>query len=176
MNDPRPLPGEPLGLDLVDTVYRLAGTTIDLLETMASTRDWLVAAGLGEPDPGDLELVRDSLLTARRALRDALERHDVTRLNDVLRHGRVELAVTSGLEPRRTLVADSPHWQPAVAAGSSVLDLLGSSPERVRNCENPACMLWFYDATRNGTRRWCSMATCGNRMKARRHYERVKAL
>lgn len=176
MYDPRPLPGEPLGLDLVNTMYSPAGTTIDLLATVSSTRDWLVAAGLGEPHPSDLELVRDSLLTARRALRDALERQDVARLNEVLRHGRVELAVTSGLESRRTLVADPPHWQLAVAAGSSVLDLLDSAPGRVRNCENPACMLWFHDATRNGTRRWCSMATCGNRMKARRHYERAKSV
>jgi predicted RNA-binding Zn ribbon-like protein len=35
-------------------------------------------------------------------------------------------------------------------------------------------VLWFYDTTRNGTRRWCSMAICGNRAKAHRHYDRVK--
>ena len=38
----------------------------------------------------------------------------------------------------------------------------------------PACVLWFYDTTRNGTRRWCFMAICGNRAKAHRHYDRVK--
>jgi len=41
-------------------------------------------------------------------------------------------------------------------------------------CQNPACVLWFFDTTRNGTRRWCSMAVCGNRAKARRHYDRIK--
>ena len=30
--------------------------------------------------------------------------------------------------------------------------------EHVKNCENPPCTLWFYDVSRNHTRRWCSMA------------------
>jgi predicted RNA-binding Zn ribbon-like protein len=34
--------------------------------------------------------------------------------------------------------------------------------------------LWLYDTTRNSTRRWCSMTTCGNRAKAQRHYDRAK--
>jgi predicted RNA-binding Zn ribbon-like protein len=35
-------------------------------------------------------------------------------------------------------------------------------------------LLHFYDTTKSGTRRWCSMAVCGNRAKAARHYERAK--
>ncbi|WIX82233.1 CGNR zinc finger domain-containing protein [Amycolatopsis carbonis] len=37
----------------------------------------------------------------------------------------------------------------------------------VRNCEGPECPLWFYDRTKAHRRRWCSMATCGNRAKVR---------
>ncbi len=44
--------------------------------------------------------------------------------------------------------------------------------ELVRNCEHPDCILWFYDRTRSHKRRWCSMATCGNRYKAARFRER----
>jgi predicted RNA-binding Zn ribbon-like protein len=33
----------------------------------------------------------------------------------------------------------------------------------------------FYDNTKNGRRRWCDMATCGNRAKAARHREKLKA-
>jgi predicted RNA-binding Zn ribbon-like protein len=33
-------------------------------------------------------------------------------------------------------------------------------------------VLFFYDTSKNGTRRWHSMATCGNRTKAARHYAR----
>jgi predicted RNA-binding Zn ribbon-like protein len=40
---------------------------------------------------------------------------------------------------------------------------------RVRRCADPRCRRVFYDSTRNGTRRWCEMATCGNRAKAARH-------
>ena len=42
----------------------------------------------------------------------------------------------------------------------------------VRPCQGPACTLWFYDRTRSHRRRWCSMATCGNRAKARNHRQR----
>ena len=58
-------------------------------------------------------------------------------------------------------------------------DLL-TAPERsrVRLCEATAldgCGWLFLDTSRNGTRRWCEMASCGNRYKARRHYARVRA-
>lgn len=42
----------------------------------------------------------------------------------------------------------------------------------VRNCEDPSCRLWFYDRTKSHRRRWCSMAVCGNRAKARSHRQR----
>lgn len=44
----------------------------------------------------------------------------------------------------------------------------------VRRCENPNCILYFYDATKNHTRRWCSMSGCGNRAKAAAHYQKRK--
>ena len=45
----------------------------------------------------------------------------------------------------------------------------------VRRCANLACLWLFVDASRTATRRWCDMASCGNRDKARRHYLRAKA-
>ena len=36
------------------------------------------------------------------------------------------------------------------------------------------CVLYFYDTSRNGTRRWCSMQGCGGRAKASRHYARTR--
>jgi predicted RNA-binding Zn ribbon-like protein len=39
---------------------------------------------------------------------------------------------------------------------------------RVRRCGDPRCTRVFLDATRNGSRRWCDMSTCGNRAKAAR--------
>ncbi|HWB45789.1 MAG TPA: ABATE domain-containing protein [Hyphomicrobiaceae bacterium] len=57
----------------------------------------------------------------------------------------------------------------------SAADLLVTAGrQRVRRCANDACLWLFLDVSRNGTRRWCDMASCGNRAKARRHYLKHK--
>jgi predicted RNA-binding Zn ribbon-like protein len=54
-------------------------------------------------------------------------------------------------------------------------DLLTSDRlAQVKVCENGECGWMFLDTSRNQARRWCSMADCGNRAKAKRHYERHK--
>lgn len=52
------------------------------------------------------------------------------------------------------------------------LSALALLPEagRIRICQN--CCWLFLDRSRNGSRRWCDMAVCGNRQKAKRHYRR----
>ncbi|MGH2861523.1 MAG: CGNR zinc finger domain-containing protein [Solirubrobacteraceae bacterium] len=47
------------------------------------------------------------------------------------------------------------------------------SPGRLRPCANHECRLFLIDRSTANRARWCSMAVCGNRMKARRHYERT---
>jgi len=58
----------------------------------------------------------------------------------------------------------------------SAMDVLTSSEERERihKCENPTCDWLFMDTSRNHSRRWCDMKSCGNRAKAHRYYERHK--
>jgi len=57
----------------------------------------------------------------------------------------------------------------------STLGLLTSDQSRlVRQCGNQRCGWTFVDTSRNRTRKWCTMRDCGNRAKARRHYERRK--
>jgi predicted RNA-binding Zn ribbon-like protein len=46
--------------------------------------------------------------------------------------------------------------------------------DRVRRCANDKCQWLFLDDSRGGTRRWCTMSSCGNRAKAHRHYARKK--
>ncbi|NEA36195.1 hypothetical protein G3I17_31765 [Streptomyces sp. SID13031] len=47
---------------------------------------------------------------------------------------------------------------------------------RLRPCENDAeCTLFLIDRSKANARRWCSMSTCGNRLKARRHQVRVRS-
>ncbi len=48
------------------------------------------------------------------------------------------------------------------------------SPGRLRPCANDECRLFLIDRSKANAARWCSMAVCGNRMKARRHYERAR--
>src|ERR1700733_947960 len=53
--------------------------------------------------------------------------------------------------------------------------LAKNSPGRLGPCANDECRLFLIDRSKAGTARWCSMAVCGNRMKARRHYQRARA-
>jgi predicted RNA-binding Zn ribbon-like protein len=56
---------------------------------------------------------------------------------------------------------------------SSAADLLTSDRlQKVRMCEADTCAWLFLDESRNHSRRWCDMKVCGNREKARRHYQR----
>jgi predicted RNA-binding Zn ribbon-like protein len=175
--DPRPLAGEPLALDLLNTQWLAAGTPVDLLATQDGTRAWLAAAAITAPPTPE---TRQALIAARQAIRDVLAQQSgsgaeaLGRLNAVLGHGRLRLSIAPPLSPAKTLEADDPAWEPAVRAAASFLDLLEQAPERIRQCQHPVCVLWFYDTTRNATRRWCSMATCGNRAKAQRHYHRAR--
>jgi predicted RNA-binding Zn ribbon-like protein len=62
---------------------------------------------------------------------------------------------------------------PLLAALWSASELLVSDDRKhVRACPGHDCGWLFLD--RSGRRRWCLMATCGNRAKARRHAERTR--
>jgi len=51
--------------------------------------------------------------------------------------------------------------------------LIKGARGNVRRCANSECVWLFVDASKNTTRRWCDMASCGNRAKARRHYQKI---
>jgi len=59
----------------------------------------------------------------------------------------------------------------AVLAWSSVIT---EFPGRLRACANDECTQFLVDHSRPGTAKWCSMAVCGNRMKARTHARLAK--
>lgn len=61
------------------------------------------------------------------------------------------------------------------AVARSAADMIATDePGRLRKCANPACRLMFYDVSKAGRRRWCSMQTCGARAKMRAHYQRQR--
>jgi predicted RNA-binding Zn ribbon-like protein len=66
---------------------------------------------------------------------------------------------------------DSPMWP--IAQETANL-LTSQNINRVGECQDDrGCGYLFIDTSRNHSRRWCSMETCGNRAKAQRHYEKI---
>ncbi|MFJ8249286.1 CGNR zinc finger domain-containing protein [Streptomyces sp. NPDC094466] len=184
--DPRPLTGEPLALDLLNTRWIDGDGPHDLLDSAAGLAVWLnsppVRDHLGPaPAPAADRITLERLLLARTALdslaastahQDPATPESADRLNEVLAHGRIRRALGPGGLPESVVEVDDPSWAPAWYAAENWLHLVADRPDRIRPCANHACVLHFYDVSKNGTRRWCSMAGCGNRAKAQRHYAR----
>lgn len=138
---------------------------------------WAAAA-----PPADLD---DVLLTFFRAVREAVDElfrplaagktprvpafQAILRLHhDLLAGGGIRLGA-SGLELDP---GDAPGFV-LVVTQSALRLALSAELARLRICPN--CRWLFIDRSRNVSRIWCDMLTCGNRSKARRHYERRRA-
>ena len=63
--------------------------------------------------------------------------------------------------------------QPLVESAVSLLT--SAKLEQLRRCGNSTCYWLFIDETRNHSRRWCEMASCGNVVKVRRHREKARS-
>ncbi len=102
---------------------------------------------------------------------------DLTLLRDALAEApaRTRLDAVGGGYAWRTppLQSETPDLLAPVLWSVGDL-LLRSAQRRIRRCANPECLWLFIDESRMGTRRWCDMTSCGNRAKARRHYEKVR--
>ncbi len=111
----------------------------------------------------------------------ALSPDEVETLNGVLREAFAHLRI-------ETLRPDAPSsfaWSfeplplptsPLWPIARSAADLLTSPDlERVTQCDGDGCTWLFLDDSRTQNRRWCSMQSCGNRAKARRHYHRSRS-
>ncbi|WP_328481839.1 CGNR zinc finger domain-containing protein [Streptomyces sp. NBC_00377] len=171
--DPRPLTGEPLALDLLNTRWTREGAVRDLLRDTDGLAVWLAANGLGERFAADATTLRHTL-RARDALRAAVDHPaDTVGVDTVLGHGRIRPTLTAEGPGERAEFRDD-AWGPGWLAARNYLELLHAAPDRIRGCADETCVLHFFDTSRNGTRRWCSMAACGNRAKASRHYARAK--
>jgi predicted RNA-binding Zn ribbon-like protein len=174
--DPRPLTGEPLALDLLNTRWKQDRDVQDLLTDIDGLAVWLAANGLDGAYEADAKTLRH-LLQARDALTAAVDgspEECAERIDAVLAHGRIQLGLTAQGPVERPEFND-PSWGPAWLAARNYLELLSTAPDRIRGCASDTCVLHFFDTSRNGTRRWCSMAACGNRAKASRHYARSRA-
>ncbi|BAW08408.1 CGNR zinc finger domain-containing protein [Nocardia seriolae] len=166
MPNPRPHLGEPLALDLLNTRWIDAEGHQDLLTDVPGVAQWLADNDLDLPAD---EPTRQALLTAREAILHTVKGDSADDLNAVLTRGRIRRALTPDGPAALPEVAN-PAWLPAWLAADNLLHLLAATPDRIKKCAHPNCVLYFLDTSKNGTRRWHSMAACGNRAKATRHY------
>jgi predicted RNA-binding Zn ribbon-like protein len=171
--DPRPLTGEPVSVDLLNTTWVDAAGSHDLLAGLPGLAVWL--RGQGWHDAPQTEATRTALVGAREALRRHVTGDEDARaeLNAVLARGSLVRTLGDGGPTTRVEVAD-PSDLPAWTAVEDYLRLLERDPHRIRLCAGPGCVLHFFDVSKRGERRWCSMAGCGNRAKAARHYARTR--
>jgi predicted RNA-binding Zn ribbon-like protein len=199
-DDPTPPAlGGRLCLAFVNSIlWRRSAEPNDLLVDYPATVAYLVRVGL--LDESQRAALHDAAaahpVVARRvhaqaiALREALfgllsaiahdERPaaaDLTALTSTLHDGLAHLSVTASDDG--TLVAswrgadqrlDWPIWE---VAGSAAALVLSDEPSWLKQCPGDRCGWLFIDRSRSHSRRWCTSTMCGNRDRARRHYQRT---
>jgi predicted RNA-binding Zn ribbon-like protein len=176
-----------LALDFINTQYGTGDMRQDYLTDDRSVLTWLRTAGVladsfEHPAPTGLLTTACNLREASRRAVDAAmagARPDLEVVNQVLQSG----------QPLRALV-----WDPRAGACQLITRPRDNSPVSllepvaaalaqlltsdrfsfVRQCEAHDCVLYFHDLTKSHRRRWCSMATCGNRMKVAAFRSRKK--
>ena len=192
---------ERLWLDFVNTESGPRGP--DALRDFDTLTAWLEAAAMldieraagirrrAQQQPTGASAALVDARRVRSALRALAERGAGTAAGEIVRHealGEINRilgrsAGTRRLEQR----ADGTYARAFVPVGDAFAGLmipivesaadaliLGELP-RVRRCADGRCARVFYDGTKNGRRRWCDMATCGNRAKAARHRLKLRA-
>jgi predicted RNA-binding Zn ribbon-like protein len=117
-------------------------------------------------------------LLAALAAGQPVRRQWVERVNVILRSdlGYPQLIAREGGWSLATVVSRGDPVAVLVPIARSAVELIEKgrgSP--LRRCARPECVLYFFDASRTGRRRWCSMAVCGNRMKVAAYARRRRA-
>ncbi|WP_236794520.1 CGNR zinc finger domain-containing protein [Amycolatopsis sp. GM8] len=159
---------ETLLLDLLNTTPVVDGTRQDLLSDAGAGRRWLTAHG--QPSS---EAEWRTALGVRAALQDIV-RGDGTPASLAPFVEGVFSRASFG-ENGVAWTVELPKGRSAAARAVLAWDALRvSHPGRLRPCANPECRLFLIDHSKPNSARWCSMAVCGNRLKARRHYQRTR--
>jgi predicted RNA-binding Zn ribbon-like protein len=180
-------------LDLLNTKPVLADGPTELLPDVRALERWLIASGI-VISPKTKAIVRGwrhsteaaaflkQLIAFRERLREAVVRMEngsspadafLAEINSLLlRHPRLtSLHKRDGKLIRETLF--EPHkptdlWAPIVDATADLLT--EAEPSRIRKCES--CVVHFFDVSKKGSRRWCSMNICGNKLKVAAYQRR----
>ena len=178
--------GNHLALDFLNTHPVLNGGPVELLPDFGALLRWFQAANLLTSRQaaslqqrwGDSARAR-STLEALRNLREELRKEVLAwEAGGPVRRAIVEElnGMMAGHPMRTRLVAEGGHTvtelyldprEPqdllAPLAHSAAMLFSAADRTRVRKCEG--CVGHFYDTSKKGNRRWCSMQMCGNRVK-----------
>ncbi len=144
---------------------------------------WLVARGLMEPGQDVSEGDLKNAIAVREAIRGVIGANsgttvyplDIATLNEAAAASRLRARFGADgkarLEPEASGVAG--------AMGRMVAALFTAMADedwsRLKLCSSSTCRWAFFDRSRNHSSRWCTMASCGNRQKARRFRQRAKS-
>lgn len=194
--------GERLWLDFVnsdDAARNRKGVRIDSLDSFDDFVRWLSAARVLDAERA-LAMIRrakEQPTGASAALHEARRIRNVLRalaerggapadratgtaigeINRILGRSagtrRVEPSADGGFVRNFVTVGDVYAGLLIPVIESAADALVNGELERVHRCADPRCARVFFDGSRNGKRRWCEMATCGNRAKASRHRRKV---
>ena len=175
-------------VDFVNTRRERWRRGVETLVTSGDLSTWLVRAGVMDATAP----VSRAVLGQARELREAIDAlvvaqiagdpspgAAITVVDDWLVFAGVRPQVVAGPEGvvlTERAAADSPRRALGMIAFDAA-QMLGTAAQRsrVRICASETCSGRFFDRSPAGQRRWCSMRTCGNVTKARRHRERQRA-
>lgn len=188
------LDGGRLCLNFVNTIHdRHTAVLEDYINTPQRFLAWSLRAGamdssnlsrkrrrISSSAGADVRRLRKHLHALFSALIDGtpIPKNAVQELDKWVHRAWRRLRVDPGAQRWLRPIRESPaHHEPLGAIALSALDLLTSDLTRLRRCRAPnACGWLFYDDTKNGSRRWCSMSHCGVFFKMRRYRSRTRRL
>jgi predicted RNA-binding Zn ribbon-like protein len=166
----------------VNTVHHEQGEVQEDLGTPADLAAFLVDQGLADKRltarPADLRRARE----VREAIRDLLGANNGEPLNaeaiDVLNRAAARSRVVAAFDDHASWRVEPASEGFDQALGRLLATVFRSMSDgtwgRMKACGNPDCRWAFYDGSKNQSARWCEMASCGNRMKARAFRERAR--
>jgi predicted RNA-binding Zn ribbon-like protein len=188
--------GNRLALDFLNTDLIANGETVELLPDSTAVARWIGHAELvtgksakklekaweSNPHAGraviGVRRFRDRLRAAVFAFEagSGVSTDFLDELNSLLRTDPVRRVVRADGHGGYTqaLVFDPrlPDDLLGPVAEDTVTLLTGVTADRVRKCEG--CPVHFLDVSKKGSRRWCSMSLCGNKVKVAAYQQRQR--
>lgn len=182
-------------LDFLNTKPVLTQGPTDLLPDVHALERWLIASGIVHSqktksllrswrDSAEAALFLKDLIAFRERLRNAVLRIEAgtAPLDGFIQDVNARLLLhptTTVLRKREGRIIREHVFDPEQPADlwipflEGAADLL-SEPElhRIRQCE--ACIVHFFDKSKKGSRRWCSMNICGNKLKVAAYQRRKR--